>query len=59
MDKINIGIVVAEFNYDITMMMLQRAREYAEFLGVNVSRVFRVPGTFDMPLAIKKTFETR
>ncbi|WP_287961114.1 6,7-dimethyl-8-ribityllumazine synthase [Acidiplasma sp.] len=54
MDKINIGIVVAEFNYDITMMMLQRAREYAEFLGVNVSRVFRVPGTFDMPLAIKK-----
>ena len=34
--------------------MLQRAREYAEFLGVNVSRVFRVPGTFDMPLAIKK-----
>ncbi len=53
MEKIKIGIVVAEFNYDITMMMLQRAQEYSKFLGVEVSRVLKVPGTFDMPLAIK------
>jgi 6,7-dimethyl-8-ribityllumazine synthase len=54
MEKIRIGIVVSEFNYDITMMMLQRAKEYADFLSVDVHKVFRVPGTFDMPLAIKK-----
>ncbi len=54
MEKIRIGIVVSEFNYDITMMMLQRATEYADFLSVDVHKVFRVPGTFDMPLAIKK-----
>jgi 6,7-dimethyl-8-ribityllumazine synthase len=54
MDDIRIGIVVAEFNYDITMMMLQRAKEYADFLSVNVKKVVKVPGTFDMPLAVKK-----
>ncbi len=54
MEKIRIGIVVSEFNYDITMMMLERAKEYADFLSVDVHKVFRVPGTFDMPLAIKK-----
>ncbi|AAT43299.1 6,7-dimethyl-8-ribityllumazine synthase [Picrophilus oshimae] len=51
---IRIGMVVAEFNYDITMMMLERARSYAEFLGVEVHKILRVPGSFDMPLAIKK-----
>ena len=28
----NIGIVVSEFNYDITMMMLERAKAHADFL---------------------------
>ncbi|WP_337859995.1 6,7-dimethyl-8-ribityllumazine synthase [Ferroplasma sp.] len=54
MDEIRIGIVVSEFNYDITMMMLERAKDYADFLSVNVHKVFKVPGVFDMPLAIKK-----
>ncbi len=52
--KIKIGIVVAEFNFDITMMMLERAKNYADFLGVEVVKVLKVPGTFDMPLGIKK-----
>lgn len=54
----NIGIVVSEFNYDITMMMLERAREHAKFLGANVVREIHVPGVFDMPLAIKKLLES-
>ena len=33
---------------------MSRAKEYADFLSVDVHKVFRVPGTFDMPLAIKK-----
>ena len=49
----NIGIVVSEFNYDITMMMLELARAHAEFLDVTVKEVIKVPGTFDMPLAIQ------
>ncbi len=48
-----IGIVVSEFNYDITSMMLERAKEHCKFLGVEVSEIVHVPGVFDMPLAIK------
>lgn len=52
--KMNIGIVVSEFNYDITMMMLERAKEHAQFLGAEITKVVKVPGVFDMSLAIKK-----
>jgi 6,7-dimethyl-8-ribityllumazine synthase len=54
MSKYNIGIVVSEFNFDITQMMLERAKSHAEFLDVNVVKVVKVPGVFDMPLVIKK-----
>ena len=53
----NIGIVVSEFHYDITMMMLERAKEHAKFLGADVQKVVQVPGVFDMPLAIRKLLE--
>jgi 6,7-dimethyl-8-ribityllumazine synthase len=52
-EKINIGIVVGEFHYDITENMLNKAVSHAEFLGCNVMEIFKVPGSFDMPLAIK------
>jgi 6,7-dimethyl-8-ribityllumazine synthase len=55
--KIQIGAVVSEFNYDITMMMLERAKEHAEFLGATISQVVKVPGVFDMGLAIKKLLQ--
>ncbi len=54
MRKFNIGIIVSEYNFDITSMMLERAKEHARFLDVNVAKVITVPGVFDMPLAIKK-----
>ena len=57
MNKIRLGIVVSEFNYDITMMMLERAKAHAEFLGADVAEVLRVPGVFDMPLGVKKLAE--
>ena len=53
-EKVRLGIVVSEFNYDITYMMLQRALDHAEFLGATVEKILKVPGAFDMPLAIKK-----
>lgn len=51
--KYRIGIVCSEFNFDITQMMLERAKEHAKFLDADVTKVIMVPGVFDMPLAIK------
>ena len=56
-ETIKIGIVVSEFNYDITMMMLERAKEHARFLGVEIAKVINVPGVFDIPLALKKLLQ--
>jgi 6,7-dimethyl-8-ribityllumazine synthase len=57
--KIRIGAVVSEFNYDITMMMLERAKEHAQFLGAEITSTVKVPGVFDMGLAIKKLMERK
>ncbi|MCD6276245.1 MAG: 6,7-dimethyl-8-ribityllumazine synthase [Thermoplasmata archaeon] len=57
MDEINLGIVVSEYNYDITMMMLERAKEHAKFLGANVKYVLKAPGAFDIPILVKKLLE--
>jgi 6,7-dimethyl-8-ribityllumazine synthase len=58
-EKIRIGAVVSEFNYDITMMMLERAKEHAQFLGAEITQTVKVPGVFDMGLAIKKLLEKK
>lgn len=57
MVKVRIGAVVSEFNYDITQMMLELAREHAKFLESEITQVIAVPGVFDMPLAIKKLLQ--
>ncbi len=58
-NKIRIGAVVAEFNYDINMMMLERAKEHAQFLGAEITHIVKVPGVFDMGLAVKKLLERK
>lgn len=58
-EKISIGAVVSEFNYDITMMMLERAKEHAQFLGAEINHIVKVPGVFDMGLPIKKMLERK
>jgi 6,7-dimethyl-8-ribityllumazine synthase len=57
--KIRIGAVVSEFNYDITMMMLERAQEHARFLGAEITKIVKVPGVFDMGLPIKKLLQRK
>ena len=57
--KIRIGAVVSEFNYDITTMMLERAKEHAQFLGAEITRIVKVPGVFDMGLPVKKLLERK
>jgi 6,7-dimethyl-8-ribityllumazine synthase len=56
---LKIALLVSDFNFDVTSLMLERARRHAEFLGAEVNRVVHVPGVFDMPLAIKKLLKRR
>lgn len=59
MKKYKLGMVAAEFNFDITSMMIERARSEAEFLEVEIARTIMVPGAFDMPLAVKRMLEEK
>lgn len=59
MKAYKIGAVLAEFNYEVTMLMMERAKAEAEFLGVEITKTIKVPGVFDMPLAIKKLLECK
>ena len=45
---------MSEFNYDVTQMMLERAKSHADFLGADVAEIMHVPGVYDMPLAAKR-----
>lgn len=56
-NKTTIGIVVADFNSEITHEMLKVAEHRAHEKGIIVSHVVHVPGVFDMPLAIKKLLQ--
>jgi len=56
-EKIKLGLVVAEFNRDITYMMEILAKEHAEFLGAEITEIIRVPGAFDVPIAVKRMLE--
>jgi 6,7-dimethyl-8-ribityllumazine synthase len=57
--RMRIGIVCSEFNFDITQMMLERAKEHAKFMDVDVAKVVMVPGVFDIPLAVKTLMKNK
>ena len=57
--KERLGIVVSDYNADITHLMGKIAEEHAEFLGAQVVKTMRVPGTFDMPLAVKRLVQQK
>lgn len=57
LQPIRLGIVVSEFNYDITSMMLKKAKEHAKFLGAEIIAVYRSPGAFDIPIFVKNLLE--
>ncbi len=50
-------MVAAEFNFDVTSMMIERAKAEADFLGVTISKTIMVPGVFEIPLAVKTLLE--
>jgi 6,7-dimethyl-8-ribityllumazine synthase len=51
-----IGFVIGEYHYDITQVMLERAKAHAKFLGAEAGAEIPVPGVFDSPLAAKALF---
>jgi 6,7-dimethyl-8-ribityllumazine synthase len=53
---VTVAIVASEYNYDITTMMLERAKEEVSFLGATLGPVVKTPGVYDMPLAVKVLF---
>ena len=57
MKQYKIGMAVAEFNYEVTSLMMERARAEADFLGVEITKTVKVPGVFEIPMAVKKLLE--
>ena len=57
MKEYKIGLVAAEFNYEVTMLMIERAKAEAEFLGVKITKEIKVPGVFEIPLAVKRMLQ--
>jgi 6,7-dimethyl-8-ribityllumazine synthase len=56
---IKLGFVVSEFNRDITYMMEIEGKEHATFLGAEVTETVYVPGTYDIPIAVKKLLQEK
>ncbi len=57
MKEYRIGMAVAEFNYEVTSLMMERAKAEADFLGVSIVKTIKVPGAFEIPMAVKKLLE--
>ncbi len=53
---VRVALVASEYNYDVTLLMLERAKEEVEFLGATLGPVVKTPGVYDMPLAVKVLF---
>ena len=54
MRRYKLGMVAAEFNFEVTSLMIERAKAEAEFLEVDIAKTIMVPGVFEVPLAAKK-----
>ncbi len=57
MEKVKIGLVVAEFNEEITSIMLTEALHHAKKVGAIITFVCKVPGSFDTPIMAKILLE--
>jgi 6,7-dimethyl-8-ribityllumazine synthase len=56
---VRVAIVASEYNYDITLLMLERAKDEVEFLGATLGPVVKTPGVFDMPLAVQALYRRK
>ena len=54
-----LGMVVSTFNYEITGEMSKRAIERAKEAGAKIVKIVEVPGSFEIPLAVKELLEDK
>jgi 6,7-dimethyl-8-ribityllumazine synthase len=54
-----IAIVVSEFNFDVTSLMLERAKQHLEHYQGQLAAEVHVPGVFDMGPAIKRLLKRK
>ena len=54
-----LGMVVSLFNYEITGEMRKRAIERAKELGARIVKTIEVPGSFEIPLAVKELLDDK
>ncbi len=52
-----LAIVASRFNEEVVDSMVERALERAKQRGLQVTTVVRVPGTFEIPLAVQRLLE--
>ena len=55
--KAKIGIVVSDFNKEITSKMEKTAEILAGTLGMEIVKKIHVPGAFEIPFAVKNILE--
>ncbi len=54
-----LGMVVSQFNYEITGEMSNKAKKRAKEVGARIVKVLEVPGSFEIPLAVKELLEDK
>ena len=54
-----LGMVVSQFNYEITGEMSKKAQERAREIGAKIVKIVEVPGSFEIPLAAKELLESK
>lgn len=59
MDKVRLGVVVSEFNREITFAMLDNAKKQAKKMDAFISYVCYVPGSYDMPIMVQELLKKK
>ena len=59
MKRIRLGLVVSNFNREITAKMEKTAENAAKKLGTKIIKKIHVPGAFEIPFAANKLFRDK
>ena len=54
-----LGMVVSLFNFEITGEMSKKAQQRAKEVGARIIKVVEVPGSFEIPLAVKELLDNK
>ena len=54
-----IGIVVSQFNWELTGEMLKKSIERARDVGFKIVTTIEVPGTYEIPLAVQELLKDK